>query len=82
VSNCQKRKYHRICVSQTCGNLIDSFSPKRHAGVKIKIARLMMEEEMSMLKSNNCCEKPPIIETGKAEQNNPITGLDRPRGFQ
>jgi hypothetical protein len=35
-----------------------------------------------MLKSNHFCEKPPIIGTCKAEQSNPITGLDRPRGFQ
>jgi hypothetical protein len=58
------------------------FSPKRHAGVKIKIAQLLTEEEMSMLKSNNCCEKSPTAETGKAKQSNPIIGLDRPRGFQ
>jgi len=27
-----------------------------------------MEEEISMLKSNHCCEKPPITENGKAKQ--------------
>jgi hypothetical protein len=42
----------------------------------------IMMEEMSILKSNRCCEKPPITGTGKAKQSNPITGLDRPRGFQ
>jgi hypothetical protein len=67
-----------IYVIKAC---IVDYTENGYTGRNIYIlseSQIMMEEKMSMLKSNHCCEKPPIIGTGKAKQSNPITGLDRP----